>query len=304
MPPICCRAGALEELEQARHDVDGHAGVAAYADGVQQVVVAGAREGDHHAIDAAEGDQVRQRVQRAETRDAEAARLLHVIVDVADGLQAELGVTLEPLHELQGDVAGAEDQRSLAQSGRAVQRHARGGTPGGCAAPGDHDGQQRARDRPSRVEQRQQAVDRPGDQQRRDREPGCVSDATRPRAQVIQGVQPADVGEHRPGKADCQRHDRYRLEREASGQRGERPCQRPGDDVRREQLASQLRLTASCRGVCGYERLSEDVCGDAQGPSRICRCGVRAQELRPSRSRGVMPRISECQSLLSGLSLL
>ena len=58
-------AGALEELEQARHDVHGHAGVAADADGVQQLVVAGAREGDHHAIDAAEGDQVRQRVERA-----------------------------------------------------------------------------------------------------------------------------------------------------------------------------------------------------------------------------------------------
>ena len=38
--------------------------VAADPDGVQQVLVAGARERDHHAIHAAEGDQVLQRVQR------------------------------------------------------------------------------------------------------------------------------------------------------------------------------------------------------------------------------------------------
>ena len=84
--------------------------------------MAGAGEGDHHAVDAAEGDQVAERVQRAEARDAEAAGLVDVVVDVADGLQPELGVAVEALHELQGDVARAEDQRALAQGGRAVQR--------------------------------------------------------------------------------------------------------------------------------------------------------------------------------------
>ncbi len=75
MPPICS-ARAVEELGQARDDVHGHARVAAHADGVQQVLVAGARERDHHAVDPAEGDQVAERVQRAQPRDAEAAGLL------------------------------------------------------------------------------------------------------------------------------------------------------------------------------------------------------------------------------------
>jgi hypothetical protein len=94
------RARALEELKQARDDVHGHARVAAHADGVQQVLVAGARERDHHAVDAAEGDQVRQRVERAQARDAEAAGLVDVVVDEADRVQAELVVALEALHEL------------------------------------------------------------------------------------------------------------------------------------------------------------------------------------------------------------
>ena len=66
----------LEELEQPRDDVHGHARVAADADRVQQILVGGARERDHHAIHAAEGDQVGERVQRAEPRDAEAAGLV------------------------------------------------------------------------------------------------------------------------------------------------------------------------------------------------------------------------------------
>ena len=72
--------------------------------------MAGARERDHHALHAAEGDQVAQRVERAEARDAEAAGLVDVVVDVADRVQAELVVALEALHELQGDGARAEDQ--------------------------------------------------------------------------------------------------------------------------------------------------------------------------------------------------
>ena len=127
MPPICSVRGALEELEQARDDVDGHARVAADADRVQQVLVLGARERDHHAVDAAEGDQIGERVQRAEARDAEAAGLVDVVVDVADRVQPELGVAVQPLDELERDVAGAEDERALAQRGRAVQRDARGG---------------------------------------------------------------------------------------------------------------------------------------------------------------------------------
>ena len=55
------RAGAVEELEQARDDVDGHAGVAAHAQRVQQLLVVRAREGDHHAVDLLERDEVAER---------------------------------------------------------------------------------------------------------------------------------------------------------------------------------------------------------------------------------------------------
>ena len=60
------RARAVEELEQPRDDVDGHAGVAADAQRVQQLLVVGAREGDHHAVDEVELDEVAERAQAAE----------------------------------------------------------------------------------------------------------------------------------------------------------------------------------------------------------------------------------------------
>ena len=44
------------DLEQARHDVDLDAAVGAGAHDAQEVVVAGAREGDDHAVDLLPGD--------------------------------------------------------------------------------------------------------------------------------------------------------------------------------------------------------------------------------------------------------
>ena len=46
------RADAVEELEEARDDVDGDAGVAAGADRLQQLLVADPGEGDDHPVDA------------------------------------------------------------------------------------------------------------------------------------------------------------------------------------------------------------------------------------------------------------
>ena len=62
------RAGAVEQLEQARHDVDGDAVVAADADAAQQLLVAGAREGDDHAVDFALVEHLVELVERAELR--------------------------------------------------------------------------------------------------------------------------------------------------------------------------------------------------------------------------------------------
>ena len=48
------------DLEEARHDVDLDAAVGAGAHDAQEVVVAGAREGDDHAVDALLGDDARR----------------------------------------------------------------------------------------------------------------------------------------------------------------------------------------------------------------------------------------------------
>ena len=270
-------ARTVEELEQARDDVHGHARVAADADRVQQVLVGGARERDHHAIDAAEGDQVAERVQRAEPRDAEAAGLLDVVVDVADGVQPELRVALEALHELQGDVARAEDERSLAQGGRAVQADACGGAAEAGAGAADHGGGQRADHRGPAFEQVQHAVQRPGDEQRGHGEARGLADTAGPGAQVVDGVQAADVGEHRPAESDGQGDDGNHLDPEPRREGDDRSGDRTGDDVGGEQLTTQLRLPATSRWLCGYERLSEDVRRGAQTSPCFRRCHLRAQ---------------------------
>ena len=250
------RPRALEELEQPRHDVDRHAGVAADADRVQQVLVAGAREGDHHAIDAAEGDQVAERVQGPEARDAEPAGLVDVVVDVADGVQPELLVALQALDELQRDRPRAEDQRPFAQVRRPVQADACGGAADPGARPGDDRGGQRSRDRRAGVEQRQQAEDRPRDQQRGDGEPRGVADAAGPGPQVVERVEPADVGEHGPAEADRERDQRKLVEAGAGGDSGEHAGDGTRDDVRRKDLAAQLRVPAAGGRLGGDERLS------------------------------------------------
>ena len=182
-----------------------------------------------------------QRVERAEARDAEAAGLVDVVVDVADRVQAELDVALQALHELQGDGARAEDQGALAQRRRAVQADARGGAADPGAGAGDDRGAQGAEHGRAGVQRRQQAEDRPGDQQRGDGEARRVADAAGPRAQVVQRVEAADVGEHRPAEADGERDDRKLADAEAGGDGGDRSGDRTRDDVGRQQLASQLR---------------------------------------------------------------
>ena len=115
-------AGAVEELEQARHDVDGHAGVAADADAVQQLLVAGAREGDHHAVER-RSSAITRRGPRA-CRAGQVGR-----PDLVGRRRRARPTGTRPycscvphlLHELAGDDAGAEDH------GRAAGAAARGG---------------------------------------------------------------------------------------------------------------------------------------------------------------------------------
>ena len=62
------RLGAVEQLEQARHDVDRDAVVAADADAAQQLLVAGPREGDDDPVDLALVEHLVELVERAELR--------------------------------------------------------------------------------------------------------------------------------------------------------------------------------------------------------------------------------------------
>ena len=230
-----------------------------------------------------------QRVQRAEARDAEPAGLVDVVVDVADRVEAQLLVAVQPLHELERDLAGAEDQRALAQIRRAVQADARGGAPDPRAGAGDDRGAERADHGVRGAERGQEAEDGPRDQQRGDGEPRRVADAAGPRAQVVERVQAADVGEDRPAEADRERDHREDLDGQAGGERGDRTGDRTGDDVGRQQLAAQLSLSTPRRGLNRYERLSEDVRGDAQTSSRIRRCGIRAQDRFPALAKASCP---------------
>ena len=125
MPPICSMARrAVEELEEARDDVDRDALLAAGAQHVQEVLVARAREGDHHALDVVAAQDVAQVVEAAEDGDVEAEVVVDLVVDDADRVEAVLAVAAQAVEQLGGDEAGADDERALAQRARAVQRAA------------------------------------------------------------------------------------------------------------------------------------------------------------------------------------
>ena len=117
-------AGAVEELEEARDDVDGDALLAAGAQHVEQLLVARAREGDHHALDVVPAQDVAQVVEAAEDGDVEPEVVVDLVVDDADRVEAVLAVAAQAVEQLGGDEAGADDERALAQRARAVQRTA------------------------------------------------------------------------------------------------------------------------------------------------------------------------------------
>ena len=90
------RAGAVEELEQARDDVDRHAAVAAGADRAQQLLVRRTREGDDHAVDLVHPEDVLEVLETAELGELERAAIVHLVVDEAERDEAELGRRLQP----------------------------------------------------------------------------------------------------------------------------------------------------------------------------------------------------------------
>ena len=85
-------ADAVEELEEAGDDVDGDAGVAAGADRLQQLLVAGAGEGDDHAVDLLRLDDRVEVGEAAQPGQVGGADVVHLVVDDADRDQPELVV--------------------------------------------------------------------------------------------------------------------------------------------------------------------------------------------------------------------
>ena len=109
-----------DDLEEARDDVHAHAAVGAGAHDAQEVVVAGAREGDDHAVDAlrrhdrvevAQGADHRQRG----TLVAVVPRL--AVVEEPDEVDAVLGVAGDLGGHGVADLAGPDDQHPLLERG-------------------------------------------------------------------------------------------------------------------------------------------------------------------------------------------
>ena len=265
--------------------------------------MAGAREGDHHAVDAAEGDQVARaspacrgagcRAGRARGRRRRCSRPGPARAPGGAAGAARAGARPRPSRGSASARAGSDVRcRPTRAAARPIPAPAPVMTAA-VSAPTTGD---------AGVEQRQQAEDRPRDQQRGDGEARRVADAAGPRAQVVERVQAADVGQHRPAEADRERDDR-----EARRCRGRRRAaatasrDRTRDDVGRQQLAAQLRLPAPGGRLSGYERLSEDVrrrrSDFLQDPPMSHSCSRPL----PCSGERIMPRITEYQSPVSGL---
>ena len=185
-------------------------------------------EGDHHAVDLLERDEVAQRRQAAEVGEVGGAgHALLVVVDVAGQCEPELRVVLDPLGEPPRDEAGADDQRALAQLRRPVRDHAGAGAGDAGHRGAGERAEEGAAGRVVDRHRGEQAEQRPRDGQAGEDEPRRLADPTRPGAEVLAGVEPAQEGGHRPGDrqhdGEHQGLDRARVRHEAD--------QRAGDDT-------------------------------------------------------------------------
>ncbi len=100
-----------DPLEEAGHERDGDAELLAALDLAQQHLARRGREGDDQVLDPVLLDQPLQVPAGAEHGYRQALLLERLLVEEADGLQAELGVLEQPRGRQTADVAGAHDQR-------------------------------------------------------------------------------------------------------------------------------------------------------------------------------------------------
>ncbi len=195
------RLDAVEELEEAGHDVDRDAGIPAGADRLQQLLVAGAREGDDHAVDLLRLDDLVEVVEPAQPGQVGCADVVHLVVDHADRNEAELAIVSQLLDQLPGDDAGAEDQGALAQLGGAMEPgpHDRPGDAGQRSRRGH--GEEGERDAVVEAEQRRGGEEGPGDQHHGDENPRNLRDRRGPGRELIAAVEADAERDQRPGQA-------------------------------------------------------------------------------------------------------
>jgi len=165
--------------------------------------VAGAGEGDDHAIDVLGFDHLVEVAEAAQAGKVGGADQMDLFVDDADRVEAELVVLADLLDQLARDEAGAEDHGPLPQVRLPVQVGAHEG------AGDDHEQDQGADRDAGRADQRVQAdrggdaVDRPRREDQGDRAARHFGDGRSPEGQVVGAVEAdgeADQGvEHRGG---------------------------------------------------------------------------------------------------------
>ena len=89
--------------------------------------MAGPRKGDHDAVDSLFAQEPAERVQLAEPWEVKRFRVVGVVVNEADRIEAKLYVVVHALHQLGRNLARAQDQGALSQARSAVEV--------GCAPP-------------------------------------------------------------------------------------------------------------------------------------------------------------------------
>ena len=207
------RADAVEELEEAGDDVDRDAGVAAGADRLEQLLVAGAGEGDDDAVDLLRLDDLVEVGEAAEPGQVGGADVVDVVVDDADRDEAELVVVAEasrrpgrrPRRSRGSGCAGADPGRGAGRRGRRRGR---------CAVKAAMPATVRKVSAIDLVkpERRGDSEQRPGDEQDGDEAARDLGDGRGPGGELVAAVEAdaesgerpesdraEDVGEARPG---------------------------------------------------------------------------------------------------------
>ncbi len=125
-----------DHLEEAGHEIDLDVQVLQRADEAEHLLVGVVREGDDHALDVEDPDELRKLLGPAQERQVAQAReaLFRLVVDEPDEVETVLRMMAQLLRYELADVAGTEDDRVLEVGEGAAREHSCDGS-----ARGDED---------------------------------------------------------------------------------------------------------------------------------------------------------------------